>query len=80
MNQTITNGSVRYYKILAETEQAANTTRSVAAVARRFLRRFLAGLRVTRRRQAALIIAQYRHLVADAETAPPPETKTKSRR
>ena len=67
MSQFITSGTVRYYTIASEPARPAGRARAVAA-AGRILRRLLAGLHESRRRQAALVIARHRHLIGDIKT------------
>jgi hypothetical protein len=80
VNQFITGGSVRYYTILPESERPAGPARAIAVIGGRMLRRLLEALHESRRRQAALVIMRHRHLLADPETTPPSETKTKNPR
>ncbi|HEX5212831.1 MAG TPA: hypothetical protein VFW22_13990 [Pseudolabrys sp.] len=80
MNQSIASGTIRYYTIGSESERPAGALRAAAAVADRIFDRFLTSLYETRQRQAALIIARHRHLLAEAETGPHRETPTKNLR
>lgn len=70
MNQSITSGSIRYYKILSETDRPVYPARAIGAVVDRIFRRLLLGLHESRRRQAAQIIERHRHLIADADAEP----------
>jgi len=79
VNQIVTNGSIRYYKILSETAQPAGPARA-AAVVNRIFQRLLASLYETRRRQAVLFIARHRHLIESAKAVPHRETPKKNRR
>lgn len=69
VNHFITSGTVRYYTIGSDSEQPAGAVRA-AAIAGRIFDRFLSSLYETRQREAALIIARHRHLIADAEAVP----------
>lgn len=80
VNQFVTSGSIRYYKILSEAERPAGPAHPIAAAATRFFQRLLTSLYESRQRQAAQIIASYRHLIADAEAVPHRETPPKNRR
>jgi hypothetical protein len=63
----ITSGSARFATALALNVWLARSTRSVVAAAKACGAHFLATLHETRRRQAALTIARYRHLIADSD-------------
>ena len=80
MNQFITSASIRYYTIASETERPGGRGRAVAAAAGRMIRRLLASLHESRRRQAALVVARHRHLIADSEAASRREAKPENRR
>jgi hypothetical protein len=55
-------------RVPAATQWLAMVGRAVAAGSRAGFRRFLAGLHESRRRQAAIERARYRHLIFDQET------------
>jgi hypothetical protein len=76
----ITSGSARLNAILTLNIWLAKPARSIAAAARAFFRRLLAGLEESRRRQAALVIARYSDLIADPEIAARFNTKPKNQK
>lgn len=57
------------HRLPAATQWPAIVARAVAAGARAFSRRLLAGLHESRRQQAAIQQARYRHLIVDPKTA-----------
>lgn len=80
VNQSVTSGSIRYYKILSEAERPAGPAHPIAAVASRFFQRLLTSMYESRRRQAALFLTSHRHLIANAEAVSHRETPSKNRR
>lgn len=78
MTISITSDSARFATVLVLNNWLARSTRSVAAAAKAFFARFIASFHETRRREAALTIARYRHLIADSEIAAHRESKTKN--
>ena len=80
MTILITNGSARFNAIFTLNIWLAKPARSIAAAAQACFRRFLAGLKESRRRQAALVIARYSDLIADPEIAARFDTKPKNQK
>ena len=78
MTILITSGSARFAAVLALNVWLARSARSAVAAAKAFFACFVANLHETRRRQAALTIARYRHLIVAADIAAHRELTSKT--